>query len=91
MCGCSSRTLAADRARLSLIEPLGTRARLELFGERNVIDGDEAQSVYDLESGTPEASISRTFLDERAEIQLTGLDPLNHHSRRPRGPRGRGC
>jgi hypothetical protein len=53
MCGCSSRTLAADRARLSLIEPLGTRARLELFGERNVIDGDEAQSVYDLESGTP--------------------------------------
>ncbi len=39
--------------RLSLIEPFGNSARLELFGERSVIDGDEAKSVYDLESGTP--------------------------------------
>ena len=39
--------------RLSLIEPFGLSSRLELFGERSVIDGDEAKAVYDLESGSP--------------------------------------
>ncbi|UCG87141.1 MAG: TonB-dependent receptor [Gemmatimonadota bacterium] len=39
--------------RLSLIEPFGRRGRLELFGERSVIDGEEGKSVYDLDSGGP--------------------------------------
>jgi hypothetical protein len=62
--------------RLSLIEPFGRRARLELFGERRVIDGDEAKSVYDLDSGTPilndplSSGFNRTYAYLRAGLRF---------------------
>jgi hypothetical protein len=62
--------------RLSLIEPFGPRARLELFGERSVIDGDEAKSVYDLESGSPifndllSSSFNRTYTYLRGGLRF---------------------
>ncbi|UCD25589.1 MAG: TonB-dependent receptor [Gemmatimonadota bacterium] len=39
--------------RISFIEPFGSRARLEVFGERSAIEGDETKSVYDIDSGSP--------------------------------------
>ncbi len=71
----SGRTLG-HTLRLSLTEPLGRGHVLELFGERSVIDGDEAKSVYDLESGTPifnellSSSFNRTYTYLRGGLRF---------------------
>ncbi|MGD2216523.1 MAG: TonB-dependent receptor [Gemmatimonadales bacterium] len=58
------------------VEPLGRGHVLELFGERSVIDGDEAKSVYDLESGTPiynellSSSFNRTYAHLRGGLRF---------------------
>jgi len=58
--------------RLSLTEPLGRGQVLELFGERSAIHGEEAKSIYDLESGSPIFNdlLSSTF--ERTYTYLRG-------------------
>jgi len=67
--------------RLSFIEPFGPRVRLELFGERSVIDGDETKSVYDLESGSPifndllSSSFTRKYTYLRGGTRFSHLTP----------------
>ncbi len=79
----TGRTLSLSQ-RLSLSQPVGESAMLELFGERRAVDEDQDNAVFDLGSGVPVVNDMLTSGFERTYSYLRSGFRLNQNDEKKR-------